>query len=406
MKRAICDKKLCTGCGACSQICPQRAVMMAADDEGFLHPYIDEELCNDCELCTRTCPINKAIHADKDIVFASTESVISELSVDDNPELQNRAYACYSRDESVRAQSTSGGVFSQLALYIFGEGGVVFGAGFDKDFRVRHAFTGSEYELDGLRRSKYVQSDTGNTFREAKEFLNEGKMVLYCGTPCQIAGLKAYLGREYTGLLTCDLACHGVPSPKVWTYYLDYMKRKYNSPIKAISFRDKATGWKTSSMRIDFENGSRYMDLVQKEIFFIGFGKSIFNRQSCYDCWFRLQNTKADITLADFWGIEQQKEEGYADNHGVSLVITHTAAGEQALKHIESKVICRKKSLEEAVKYNPRLISSVSEPAGRKYFFKDMSSGLDFDRLRAKYMDNVSMAYKAKKILKKILGRG
>lgn len=400
----ICDKKLCTGCGACSQVCPQGAVMMVADDEGFLHPYIDEELCNDCELCTRTCPINKAIRAEKDI--ASAESVISGPSVDDNPEVKKRAYACYSSDEVVRARSTSGGVFSQLALYIFGEGGVVFGAGFDKDFRVRHAFAGSEHELDRLRRSKYVQSDTGNTFHDAKVFLNEGRKVLYCGTPCQIAGLKAYLAREYTGLLTCDLACHGVPSPKVWTYYLDYIRRKYNSPIKAVSFRDKATGWKGSSMRIDFENGSNYMDLVEREIFFIGFGKSIFNRQSCCDCRFRLQNTEADITLADFWGIEHQKEELFTDNRGVSLVITHTEAGEQALKQIESKVFCRERSLEEAVKYNPRLISSVSEPAGRERFFEDMSSGLDFDRLRAKYMDNVSMVYKAKKVLKKILGRG
>lgn len=410
MRRIICETRLCTGCEACRQICPSEAVMMMPDDEGFLYPHVVEELCNNCGLCIRTCPVNKTLQAadaEEDALFS--DSAVPDMETADAvvaDDVRHIAYACYSLDEAVRDQSTSGGIFSQLALHILEEGGVVFGAGFDKDFRVRHAYARDDRELDGLRRSKYVQSDTGNTFCEAKAFLDEGRKVLYCGTPCQIAGLKAYLGKEYAGLLTCDLACHGVPSPKVWASYLEFIRSKYNSPIKAVSFRDKSTGWKTSSMRIEFENGSVYSDLVQREIFFIGFGKSIFNRLSCFDCLFRLQNTKADITLADFWGIEHLDKDELSDNRGVSLIITHTVAGEEAVKNIGSRIFCSEKPLDDAVKYNPRLISSVKEPEGRKRFFNDMKSGFDFDRLRAKYMDNTSLVYRTKRLLKRIMGRG
>lgn len=385
MKETICEERLCTGCGACFQVCPQGAVSMLANNEGFLHPHINEEVCNDCGLCVRTCPINK------------TESA-------DTPAHQ-KVYACYCLDEDVRAASSSGGVFSELAIRSLSEGGVVFGARFDSEFRVRHTYVNSECDLDNLRRSKYVQSDTGNTFREVKSFLKEGKKVLYCGTPCQIAGLKAYLNKEFPNLLTCDLACHGVPSPKVWSMYLDYIKSKYQSDIEAVSFRDKSTGWNDSSMRIDFTDGRQYTDKVKREIFFIGFGKSIFNRKSCFDCKFRVANTKADITLADFWGIDKQEDSQFRDNKGVSLVIAHTAAGKEALSQIRESVFIKEGSFDEAVRYNPRLVSSVAEPAKRKEFFDDMYAGYSFDRLRRKYMDNESIQYKVKYLVKKVLGR-
>jgi len=386
MTRIICEEMLCTGCGACFQICPRSAVSMKANEEGFLYPRIDETLCNDCGLCSRTCPVNRDVQA------AS--------------KAHHKVYACYSGDEDVRAKSSSGGVFTELALNVLRENGVVFGAGFDSDFRVRHAYVDNEQDLDGLRRSKYVQSDTETTFCEVRAFLKEGRKVLYCGTPCQIAGLKAYLNREDEKLLTCDLACHGVPSPKVWSMYLDYIRSKYHNKVKDISFRDKSTGWTDSSMRIDFEDGRRYMDRVKRETFFIGFGKSVFNRKSCFDCRFRIDNTKADITLADFWGIDRQEDKEYSDNKGVSLVIAHTTAGEEALSRIADRLFIEERSLDEAVKYNPRLVSSVKEPAGRSRFFIDMQAGYGFDRLRKKYMDNDSIRYRVKCLLKKILGRG
>lgn len=380
----ICEIRLCTGCAACSEVCPQSAVVMVPNDEGFLCPQINAELCNDCGLCRKTCPVNEAA---KDV------------------DPQHMVYACFSKDENTRSKSSSGGVFSQLARSVLINNGVVFGAGFDEAFRVRHSFIEKEEELDGLRRSKYVQSDTGRTFIEARSFLKEGKKVLFCGTPCQIAGLKAFLNREYENLLTCDLACHGVPSPKVWDMYLDFIRGKYKSSIAAVSFRDKSTGWNNSCMKINFKDGSQYIDLVKKETFFIGFGKSVFNRSSCYECKFRIRNTKADITLADFWGIDKQNDSDFNDNRGVSLVITHTAAGQKALLQINEEICMKQRTLDEAVKYNPRLVSSVEEPSGRKSFFNDMRVGYGFDRLRKKYMDNFSIKYRIKCLLKLILGK-
>jgi len=369
---------------------------MTANDEGFLYPFIDEKLCNDCGRCRRTCPVNNAIMGNTRDGASKTEN---------DGEHIYRAYACYAKNDNVRLSSTSGGAFSQLAMKVLSNGGVVFGAGFDENFNVRHCGVEDENGLESLRRSKYVQSHMGNTFSEAEAFLKKGRNVLFCGTPCQIAGLKAYLKKDYNNLLTCDLACHGVPSPMVWSMYLDYLKNRFKSNIKSVSFRDKSTGWNSSSMKIVFENGAVYMHKVKDEIFFMGFGKSIFNRMSCYNCRFRLSNSKADLTLADFWGIDRQAENGIHDNKGVSLVITHNKAGEDALFQLREEMYIREHSTEEAVKYNPRLISSVNEPAGRKRFFADLSKGYSFDRLRRKYMDNESLKYRLKCMAKRILGR-
>lgn len=383
----ICEGKLCTGCAACGQICQQSAITMTENEEGFLYPKINGGLCNDCGLCAKTCPINA--------VMVQNEQT----------EVLHKVYACFSTDEDIRSKSSSGGVFTQLAMQVLSDNGVVFGAGFDETFKVQHKHIESKEDLDGLRRSKYVQSDTASTFREAKAFLKEGRSVLYCGTPCQIAGLKAYLKREYDNLLTCDLACHGVPSPRVWKMYLDFLRDQYKSNIKSVSFRDKSTGWNNSSMKIDFENGSRYTDRVKRETFFIGFGKSIFNRSSCYDCKFRIDNTKADITLADFWGIDRQSDVEFTDNKGISLILTHTEAGEKALSQINGGIFMKQRTLDEAVKYNPRLVSSVGEPAGRRIFFEELGSGHSFDKLRRKHMDNFSLKYKVKILVKQLLGR-
>lgn len=391
MRKSICEERLCTGCAACSQICPQGAVLMIANDEGFLYPHINGSLCNSCDLCLRTCPVNQA--------------ALQGLQHDTVPDVPHKVYACFSKDEAIRSKSSSGGVFSQLAMNVLAQNGIVFGAGFGKMFKVKHKYIENADELDDLRRSKYVQSDTCFVFSKAKDFLKEGRKVLFTGTPCQIAGLKSYLGREYEGLIACETACHGVPSPKVWQMFLGFLKKKHNSEIKAVSFRDKATGWNSSSMRINFENGSQYVDQVNNETFLIGCWKSIINRRSCFDCKFRINNTKADITLADFWGIDKQSDSDFTDNKGVSLIIMHSDAGERAMQQIAGELCMKQRNLDEAVKYNPRLISSVVEPAGRSNFFEDMRAGHDFSRLRKKYMDNFSMKYKAKKLVKRMLGK-
>lgn len=405
MKDITREARLCTGCAACGQVCPKSAVTMTANEEGFLYPHINEELCSNCGLCEKTCPINNVLKAGSEPGQTGPETKQAGIETK-QAGAGHKVYACYSRDEDVRSKSTSGGVFTQLALITLADGGVVFGAGFDNGFKVTHIYAENEKELDNLRRSKYVQSDIADSFIKARDFLKAGRKVLFCGMPCQIAGLKAFLSHDYPGLLACDLACHGVPSPKVWEMFLGYLQDAYKSDIKSVSFRDKATGWNDSSMKIEFKNGSRYIDRVKREIYSMGFGKSIFNRRSCYECKFRINNTKADITLADFWGIDKRGETEYSDNKGVSLILTHTAIGEEALKRIGENTCIKERSFDEAVRFNPRLVSSVAEPAGRREFFGDMKAGLDFDRLRAKYMDNKSFRYRAKCLAKRLLGRG
>ncbi len=404
MKQIVQDSRSCTGCSACGQVCPSDAVAMKANDEGFLYPYIDEEKCSECGLCQRTCPVNRAQDAGGTTGIRAGEAPSGD-AVGDLAE-GKKAFACYAKDDGIRSQSSSGGIFSLLAQKTLEKRGVVFGAGFDSEFRVKHKYVENIDDLDGIRRSKYVQSDMGNSFREVKKFLQEGRHVLFCGTPCQTAGLKAYLGKDHERLLACDLACYGVPSPKVWGMFLDYLENKYSSRIASVSFRNKSGGWKNNRMDIAFENGERYLVETSRELYFMGFSKNIFNRSSCFDCRFRIWSSGADITLADCWGIEKMGGIIGDDNKGVSLVITHGARGEKALDEIADGICISPCDINEAVKYNPRLVSSAAEPAGRRAFFADMAADFEFDRLRRKYMDNASIKYKIKCMLKRMLGRG
>jgi coenzyme F420-reducing hydrogenase beta subunit len=392
MTDIISDMKLCTGCAACVQACSQDALTMKENHEGFLYPEISELKCTDCGLCRKICPVNAVLNQE---IPQNAKNISENIKV----------YACYSRDDNIREKSSSGGVFSLLAESVLSQNGVVFGAEFDGNFRVRHGFTEKMDGIDALRRSKYVQSDMGDIYGKAKSFLKDGRKVLFCGTPCQVAGLKAFLAREYQNLLTCDFVCTGVPSPRIWDMYLDYMIDKYNSGIAEISFRDKSAGWRDYNMQIIFKNGSKYIHKAKTETFFIGFGKNIFNRSSCFHCMFRIQNTKADITLADFWGIDKLDDKVFTDNKGVSLTVVHTQAGKAVLSTIMEKMCIREQSFDVALAGNPRLASSFTEPKIREKFFNDLKSGFTFDRLRKKYMDNFSVKYKVKRLIKLILHR-
>ncbi|MBO5852165.1 MAG: Coenzyme F420 hydrogenase/dehydrogenase, beta subunit C-terminal domain, partial [Clostridia bacterium] len=221
----IVDKSLCSGCSACLHICPKNSISMEPDKNGFLRPVIDETKCTNCGLCKKTCPVlNKKEQQEKNV----------------------QAYAVINKDEGVRKDSSSGGVFTQIAKYVLSKNGVVFGALFDENFKVKHAYIESENDLIKLQKSKYVQSEIGVTYKEAKNFLDQGRFVLFTGTPCQIGGLQAYLKKPYDNLITQDFICHGVPSPKVWKKYIDKKKKVGN--IKEVSFKDKRTGWNKYSI--------------------------------------------------------------------------------------------------------------------------------------------------------------
>lgn len=350
----IIDKSKCSGCHSCANICPKNCISMEPDDEGFLYPKIATEHCVSCALCEKSCPIISPKQIEKrqnDII----------------------AYATYTKNEEIRLNSSSGGVFTEIASYIINNDGVVFGAAFDDDFSVSHKYVENIDELSIFRGSKYVQSAIKNTYKKAKEFLDNGRMVLFTGTPCQIGGLYSYLNKEYTNLITQDFICHGVPSPSVWQKYLDYQRKKKRSEINNVSFRDKTSGWKRFSMLCDFENGDRYIRVLNKDPYMQSFLSNNCLRPSCYNCSFKGQERKSDITIADFWGIQEIKPE-MNDDKGVSLVFVSSAKGHKIFDAISKKLVIETVNIDEAIKYNPSAIKSVKMPQKREVFMKSIKN--------------------------------
>lgn len=387
MKAVLEDMTQCVGCTACSHRCPSGCITMVADEEGFLSSQIDQTKCTDCRTCRRVCPV-----------------------LNNNPQpFKKKAFAAWSPDDALRMNSSSGGMFSVIASEIIQTGGHVFGAAFREDFSVAHRSSSSLEGLDALRRSKYVQSDMGQAFKEAESLLKSGVPVLFSGTPCQIAGFRSFLRKDYDQLLTLDIACHGVPSPKVWSMYLDYMKNRFKSTIQAVSFRNKENGWTKAAMAIAFQDGRHYSESLMKDPYFNGFGKSLFTRNSCFDCQFRHARSAADITLADFWGIEKlvEKDEAMnraiADNKGISLVLANTEKGRMMVLGLQDKVLLREKDYDAAIAGNPRLVSSSARPKARTAFFRDLSSGQSFEKLAGRYMNATGLKQRIINLLKSIL---
>lgn len=302
------DKKDCCGCHACASICAHRAITIQADAEGFLYPVVNKDACTDCGLCEQVCPV---IHQS-------------------SPTLPLKVYAAQSYDEDLRHQSSSGGIFTLLAEAVIQEGGVVFGAKFDKEWNVIHAWTEAIDGLAAFRGSKYVQSTIRDTYKEAKAFLQQGRKVLFTGTPCQIAGLKRFLRKDYDNLLTVDVVCHGVPSPFVWQKYLDEMCSK--GKITDISFRDKTNGWSKYGFRL-CSSAIKESCLLQpssENVFMSSFLSRLSLRPSCHSCPSKNGKSESDLSIADFWGIEKYNSK-FADNKGTSAVLVHTNKGKELL---------------------------------------------------------------------------
>lgn len=335
---------------------------MKADEEGFLYPYINDK-CINCNLCRRICP------------------VINEKTEYNNG--QPKVIGAYSNNENERKKSSSGGIFYELARYILEKNGVVIGAGYDKDMKVIHKIIYSEDEISLLQGSKYVQSDTLETFKKVKEIIKENKRILYIGTPCQIAGLKAYLKNDYELLYTCDLICHGVPSPMVWSKYLNEKKSKGN--IKECYFRNKDKGWNKFGLKIVYEDDKNDTELLNKDKFLQLFLKNYSLRPSCYDCKFSKIPRVADISLGDFWGGEGEYKE-FCDDKGTSLILINNEKGRDLFNNISANLIYKENcNLDYAIKYNSCINSSVEKPENRKEFFNDLEDK-DFKQLVKKYI--------------------
>ncbi len=359
--RKINNKKDCMGCHACASICPKSCISMESDQEGFLYPNVDYNLCIRCKQCINVCPI------------------INKEEVMNDPV----AYSCINNDETVRLDSSSGGIFTLVAERVIARDGAVFGASFNDQSEVVHVFVETKENLEQLRGSKYVQSKIGNSYKKAKEFLDSGREVLFTGTPCQIAGLKSYLDKLYTNLSTMDIVCHGVPSPDVWHKYVEFRETVAGSLAQRIAFRRKDEGWKRFSVSFLFKNNTEYRQNLRNDLFMRAFLKDVCLRPACYDCKYKGLNRQSDLTLADFWGVQNILPE-MDDDKGTSLIFVNSEMGQRLFNEVKDKMLYQEVDINEAVKYNSAAIKSVKYNPKRDGFMVEKES-LPFDKLVAKY---------------------
>ena len=367
------DKSNCCGCYSCYNICPKKAIEMVEDEKGFKYPKIDKEKCIDCGLCEKVCPIINNKNVEKEV----------------------KAYACFNKNLETRMNSSSGGIFSLIANYILDLNGIVFGAQFDKEYNVVHSYIENQKDLYKFQCSKYVQSDVGDTYKKAKEFLDNDKYVLFTGTPCQIEGLYKFLRRDYDKLYTQDFICHGVPSPRVWRKYLKEKNNMYNSQPKNISFRSKDNSWQDFELKIQYENNV-YRNTQGKDTYLRAFLNDICLRDSCYQCNFKKKNRLSDFTLADFWGIDNI-DKSMNDDKGISLVVVNSNKGKELFEKLKENLEYKEVNFDVAIKYNMNMISSVKMNKNSEKFFNDLDKN-DLDSLVKKYI-------KKKSILRRILGK-
>lgn len=308
----------CTGCFACANICSHNAITCPENEEGFYYPIIDADKCVNCGLCDIVCP----------------------RVVDRQYNSMQKSYYGWNNDAEVRRESSSGGMFNMLSSRIIEEGGVVYGASFNYDGEIRlECHSSDEVSLQQLQRSKYVQSYVGYAYRDIRKNLKNGRKVLFCGTPCQVDGLKSFLRKEYDNLITVDFICHGVPSMSLLNHHLHYLGLK---GIREINFRPKNRTW-VDDLKIVHSSGIRNTPWVFDEYFYT-FEKNKSIRSSCFNCKHSNGKRTSDITLADFWGIHKYKPEEF-DPRGISLVIANTAMGESLLGICMEEKRCSLKAL-------------------------------------------------------------
>ena len=347
-------KDACTGCSACHIKCPVDAIHMSPDMEGFLRPEIDMAVCIQCQLCEKVCsvlPSHKGRETQPPEVFAA-----------------------WTRDNELRIQSTSGGIFSELARQILNQRGWVAGARYYPDHSVGHTCINTEENLPILRQSKYLQSALGQTLHEVKALADTGVQVLFCGTPCQAAGLHALLGKEYSNVIICDFICRGVTSPMVYQMYLSDLEKEFGAPVEMIQFKNKNIGWNQFCTFIRFQNGKTYQKDRYQDAYMFGYLKSnLYIRPCCYECKFKDIKRVADISLGDFWGIGNTRPH-LDQNKGTSLVLLNTEKGRALFASVKDRLVWESCTYEESLAGNLALRQSPLRPRNRQAFFALLQS--------------------------------
>jgi len=412
---SIADKTKCCGCSACFNICPKNAISMEYDSEGFLYPKIDNDKCIKCGLCLKVCPINAA----EDLKIRRLEDL---QQTQQNTKTKNKVlevYATKNKNIEEQLKSSSGGMFSIFANYVLEQNGIVFGASFDSNWSVVHKYIDKKEDLDDLRRSKYVQSDINITYKQAKQFLDDNKLVLFTGTPCQIAGLKSFLQKDYENLLTVDIICFQVASPLVWE---NFLQENFDiNEIKQIDFRDKLYGWDKSIMSLFLKSNKKYpklpviYNLLPKRIKFslrasnyaLSYRKGcldgLFSRPSCHNCYFK-GDRNSDFTIGDLWGVNNILPNMY-DKKGVSVLTINSSKGKQIFEKVKNNIEYEKINYDDMIKYNPAFVTSAPVHTNRYEFFKRYKNE-NLNKLIPPLINEKPLVVKIfKKIINKILKR-
>lgn len=354
MKSVYLNKEDCCGCSACYSTCPKAAIAMKEDEEGFLYPKIDEARCTSCGRCARVCPL-------------LYEGSYKEKGTP-------RFYAVRHMSDDVLKRSTSGGAFTALSDAVLRQNGVIYGADYDEKFRVFHKRADTPVLRDRLRISKYVQSNMGNTYQKIKDDLQAGRKVLFTGTPCQAAGLRAYMGSSSlsSGLYICDLICHSIPSPLIWEEYKRLIEQENGGALVSVQFRSKKYGWSRENSNKGFLfTVDKSPQVLEDDRFFQLFFKSgCITRPSCSKCRFTDTHRASDLTIADYWGIEKYRPEWF-NPLGISLILVNSSRGAELFTKCQTDLIYEERPQVEALKEQPRLSKPAVFPEDRQLFWEN-----------------------------------
>ena len=354
----------CTGCAACANICPKKAIKMVENRAGFIQPIINKNKCVRCSMCVKACP------------------VINDIQILKKDEKRPKMYGAKCKDSSIRFKSTSGGIFATISRTILKNGGIVAGAIYENPYYVKHSIAYDESQIEPLLQSKYVQSNIGYIYREISENLKKGKQVLFCGTPCQVAGLYSFLNERPEKLLTCDFICYGVNSPKAYRKWLNEIHQKYGK-IERVWFKYKKYGWYNSPMctRIDFSDKSKLILDKDNNYYMLGYVyDALYIRNSCGHCKFKGIHRSSDITLGDFWGIDNELD----DDKGTSIIILNNKKGKKIFENIKRDIIWWKTDLEVIIKGNHMISECVNINDKSLEFLYNLDK-VPFSRLYRRY---------------------
>ena len=352
---SLAPHKLCSGCTACQAACGRGALTMREDVDGFRYPLIDPAICVECGACVKICPVLNP---------AQTR-------------LPMRCYAAKSKDDVLRQQSSSGGVFTELAVPVLKDGGCVYGCVMESGtFQVYHTKAEDTRGLAAMRKSKYVQSDLKDVFRDLRKEVENGRRVLFSGTPCQISGLRSFLGKDYENLLLVGIVCHGAPSYKLMMRFIECKQKKCASRFETFDFRSKATGWKNFAIQCDDAQGtSQYVEGQMTNSYMGLFNGNVAFRESCYNCLSRAGRAPTDVLIGDFWGVESLCAE-MDDQKGTSVILAYTERGEKALRG--TGLDLREISFDAATRFNRNVQASEKRPLLRSVIYP-LLNWLPFD---------------------------